>query len=65
VFLEVRILKELRVRFAEVRIVKELGDDGRLVAWIVMSALGKEKSLTQRAQRAQRTQRRNREVIAY
>jgi hypothetical protein len=56
------------VRFAEVRIVKELADGGRLVAWIVMAALGKEKSLTQRAQRAQRTQRtqrRNREVLAW
>ena len=50
-FLEVRILKELRARFAEVRIVKELGGGGRLVAWIVMSTFRKEKSLTQRAQK--------------
>ena len=55
-FLEVRILKELPVRFAEVRIVKELGGDGRLVAWIVMAAFRKEKSLTQRTKGAEDTE---------
>ena len=61
-FLEVRILKELRVRFAEVRIVKELADDGRLVGWIVLPAFEKERVLPQRTQSAQR---RNGEGTAY
>jgi hypothetical protein len=38
--LEVRILNELWVRFAEVRIVKELADFGRAFGWIVVPAFG-------------------------
>jgi hypothetical protein len=38
--LEVRILNELRVCFAEVRIVKELAGCGRLFGWIVVSTFG-------------------------
>src|SRR5271170_1906516 len=43
--LEVRILNELRVRFAEVRIVKGLADCGRLLGWIVASAFGEGQGL--------------------
>jgi hypothetical protein len=49
------------VRFAEVRIVKELADGGRLVGWIAVSPFQKEKFLPQRAQR---TRRRNGEGTA-
>jgi hypothetical protein len=38
--LEVRILNELWVRFAEVRILKELASCGRFFGWIVVSAFG-------------------------
>jgi hypothetical protein len=38
--LEVRILNELWVRFAEARIVKGLADCGRLFGWIVVPAFG-------------------------
>jgi|HubBroStandDraft_4_1064222.scaffolds.fasta_scaffold164114_2 hypothetical protein len=62
--LEVRILNELWVRFAEVRIVKGLGDCGRLFGWIVVSAFG-DKALTQRTRRAQSSQRRNREAVGW
>ena len=39
-FLEVRILNELWVRFAEVRIVKGLAGCGCLFGWIVVLAFG-------------------------
>jgi hypothetical protein len=43
--LEVRILNELWVCFAEVRIVKGLADCGRVFGWMVVSALGERQGL--------------------